>query len=142
MKTWLKYILGFILIVIAIGVISAILSLPAGATEIPEKPGLQGTSSSEIELMCEIQKVNIHETVTTQDWVLVDNVWVEDIPVTVENLYHRDATPEECPRVVIDDREGFVDVKNRPKIPTPEEPSPPAKDDAFEVPMTALPETL
>lgn len=107
--------------------------------EVPEKPGVRGTSSSQIELLCEIQKVNILETVVTQDWVLVDNVWVEAEPVVVENLYHRDANPAECPATPVPP----VVEPVAPAEPVAVAPAVPAPVRAEPVPVApGLPETL
>jgi LPXTG-motif cell wall-anchored protein len=93
---------------------------------VPGKPNVIVTTDIVKECLPEVQKINIYETITTTDWVLVDNVWVKGTPVVVTNMYHRDVEIGECPEAVtppttqppVTTPETPVDTPSEPQTPT------------------------
>lgn len=66
---------------------------------VPDKPAPVVVVIASDSRDCDSKVVTITTVTTTTGWVLVDNAWVKDKPVTTEAVTTRDATLEECPVV-------------------------------------------
>ena len=70
------------------------------AVVVPEKPAPVVTRVTEVDIDCNNQRYSTYTTITTTDWVLVNNVWVAGTPVVTYEDTIREVTPEECPALV------------------------------------------
>lgn len=64
---------------------------------VPEKPEPVVLVTTQENLDCDTKTVTVRTTTTTTGWVLVENVWLQDVPTSSFVDTTRDATLTECP---------------------------------------------